>query len=112
MKLFIIEGLGKRDSIKKYLGDDYVVFATKGHIRDLPEKSLGVQITNNFEPIYDIMPDKKQTVNDLIKQAKKAEKIYIATDPDREGEAIAYHIAHVLNIKPEDKVRVAFNAID
>jgi len=112
MKLFIIEGLGKRDSIKKYLGEDYVVFATKGHIRDLPEKSLGVQITNNFEPVYDIMPDKKQTVNDLIKQAKKAEKIFIATDPDREGEAIAYHIAHVLNIKPEDKVRVAFNAID
>ena len=112
MKLFIIEGLGKRESIKKYLGEDYVVFATKGHIRDLPEKSLGVQITNNFEPIYEIMPDKKQTVSDLIKQAKKAEKIYIATDPDREGEAIAYHIAHILELKPEDKIRVAFNAID
>ena len=74
MKLFIIEGPGKAESIKKYLGDGYMVFATKGHVRDLPEKSLGVQITNNFEPVYEIMPDKKNVVNDLIKQAKKAER--------------------------------------
>ena len=112
MNLFIIEGYGKIEAIKKYLGKDYVVFATGGHIRDLPQKSLGVQVTNNFEPVYEIMTDKKNVVADLVKQAKKAENIYIATDPDREGEAIAYHISHILNLKPEDKVRVAFNSID
>ncbi|MBE5745823.1 MAG: type I DNA topoisomerase [Clostridiales bacterium] len=112
MKLFIIEGKGKIESIKKYLGGDYQVFATAGHVRDLPTKNLGVQITNNFEPVYEIMPDKKNIVNDLVKLAKKAETIYIATDPDREGEAIAYHISYILNINPNEKVRVAFNSID
>lgn len=112
MKLLIIEAPNKREAIKKYVGNDFEVFATKGHIRDLPEKTLGVQINNNFEPSYEIMKDKHQVVSDLTKIAKKAEKIYIATDPDREGEAIAYHIAYVLNINPEDKVRTAFNSID
>lgn len=112
MNLFIIEATEKVETIKKYLGEDYTVFATKGHIRDLPQKSLGVQITNNFEPIYEIMPDKKRVVNDLTNLAKKADKIYVATDPDREGEAIAYHVANILKIDPKENVRVAFNAID
>ena len=112
MNLFIIEATEKVETIKKYLGEDYTVFATKGHIRDLPQKSLGVQITNNFEPIYEIMPDKKRVVNDLTNLAKKADKIYVATDPDREGEDIAYHVANILKIDPKENVRVAFNAID
>lgn len=112
MDLFIIEAPNKEEAVSKYLGKGYKVFATVGHIRDLPQKSLAVQITNNFEPIYEIMPDKKKIVNELTNLAKKADNIYIATDPDREGEAIAYHIAHILNIDPSKKVRVAFNSID
>lgn len=112
MDLFIIEATEKVEAIKKYLGNDYTVFATKGHIRDLPQKTLGVQVTNNFEPVYEIMPDKKKVVNDLIALSKKADKIYVATDPDREGEAIAYHIAYILKIDPTKNVRVSFNAID
>ncbi len=112
MKLFIIEAKEKVEAIKKYLGDEYTIFATKGHIRDLPQKSLAVQINNNFEPVYEIMPDKKKVVNELVALSKKADKIYIATDPDREGEAIAYHVAYILNINPTSDVRVSFNAID
>lgn len=112
MDLFIIEAPNKEEAVSKYLGKGYKVFATVGHIRDLPQKSLAVQITNNFEPIYEIMPDKKKIVNELTNLAKKSDNIYIATDPDREGEAIAYHIAHILNIDPNKKVRVAFNSID
>lgn len=112
MNLFIIEAPNKEEAVSKYLGKDYKVFATVGHIRDLPQKSLAVQITNNFEPIYEIMPDKKRIVNELTNLAKKADNIFIATDPDREGEAIAFHIAHILNIDPNKKVRVAFNSID
>ena len=112
MNLFIIEGLGKKDAIKKYLGKDYEVFPTLGHVRDLPVKSLGIMVDKNFEPIYEINSDKKKVVDELLKLSKKAEKIYIATDPDREGEAIAYHIATILNMPENSKVRVAFNAID
>lgn len=112
MNLFIIEAPNKEEAVSKYLGKEYKVFATVGHIRDLPQKSLAVQITNNFEPIYEIMPDKKRIVGELTSLAKKADKIFIATDPDREGEAIAFHIAHILNIDPNKKVRVAFNSID
>lgn len=112
MNLFIIEAPNKEESVNKYLGKDFKVFATVGHVRDLPSKSLAVQINNNYEPIYEIMPDKQKIVNQLINLAKKADNIYIATDPDREGEAIAYHIAHILNLDKDQKVRVAFNSID
>ena len=112
MNLFIIEAPNKEESVNKYLGKDFKVFATVGHVRDLPTKSLAVQINNNFEPIYEIMPDKQKVVNQLINLAKKADNIYIATDPDREGEAIAFHIAHILNLDPNKKVRIAFNSID
>ncbi len=112
MNLFIIEAPNKEESVNKYLGKDFKVFATVGHVRDLPTKSLAVQINNNYEPIYEIMPDKQKIVNQLISLAKKADNIYIATDPDREGEAIAYHIAYILNLDPNQKVRVAFNSID
>ena len=111
MKLVVIEGPGKRDTLKKYLGSDYEVLATKGHIRDLPANGLAVDINNNFEPSYQDMPDKKDIILELKKKASKAEKVYLATDPDREGEAISWHIAHILGINPDEKCRIKYNEI-
>ena len=111
MKLVIIEGPGKQATIKKYLGDDYTVFATKGHIRDLPEKGMGIDILNDFEPNYQPIPSKKAVIDECKKLASKAEKIYLATDPDREGEAISWHIAYLLNLKQDDECRITFNEI-
>lgn len=111
MKLVVIEGAGKVKTVEKYLGKGYKVFATKGHIRDLPAKSLAVNVKNNFEPRYEIMPDKHNTVDELKKLAEKADEIYLATDPDREGEAISWHIANVLGLNEKDRVRVEFNEI-
>ena len=111
MKLFVVEGPGKRQTIKKYLGDDFEVFATKGHVRDLPAKTLAVDIENNFQPKYSIMPDKKDIVASLKAKAEKAEKIYLATDPDREGEAISWHLENILGIDENEKCRITFNSI-
>lgn len=111
MNLVIIEGLGKRDTIKKYLGPDYEVVATKGHVRDLPEKALGVNVLDHFKPQYEIMPDKKDVVKMLKEKSAKADKVYLATDPDREGEAISWHLANILEIDKDAPVRVAFNEI-
>ena len=111
MNLVIIEGIGKKDTIKKYLGSDYEVVATKGHVRDLPEKLLGVDIQHNFEPQYEIMPDKKEIVESLKDKAKKADKIYLATDPDREGEAISWHLCNILGLNEKDPIRITFNEI-
>jgi len=111
MKLVIIESPNKKDSLKKYLGDGYEIMATKGHIRDLPAKSISVDIKNNFEPTYAILPEKNAIVRDLKKVAKEADEILIAADPDREGEAIAWHVAHILGIKDEEKCRITFNEI-
>ena len=111
MKLVVIEGPGKQATIKKYLGNDYTVFASKGHIRDLPEKSLGIDINNNFEPTYTNLPDKKGVISDLKALAKKCDEIYLATDPDREGEAISWHVAYVLGLPTDAKCRITFNEI-
>ncbi len=111
MKLLIIESAGKVDTIKKYLGKDWEVFATGGHIRDLPEKSLGVDIKNNFEPNYQNREDKENTIKRLQEKAKRASEIYIATDPDREGEAIGWHVATILGLDFDKKNRVEFNSI-
>ena len=111
MKLVIIEGPGKRETLKKYLGKDYDVVATKGHIRDLPAKSLGVDVSNNFEPQYEIMPGKESIIKELKQKASKAEKVLLATDPDREGESISWHIEHILNIDENEKCRIEFNEI-
>ncbi len=111
MKLVFIEGPGKRDTIKKYLGNDYIVYPTKGHIRDLPAKSFAIDINNNYQPTYEIIPEKKALVEDLKKKAKNAEAIYLATDPDREGEAIAWHLATILELDKDALVRTAFNEI-
>lgn len=111
MNLVIIEAPAKRETLKKYLGEGYDVFATKGHIRDLPQKSYGLDVKNRFEPIYQIMPEKKELIGELKRKAEKADKVFIATDPDREGEAISWHIAYVLGLPPEKKCRIEFHEI-
>ncbi|MBE7076763.1 MAG: type I DNA topoisomerase [Clostridiales bacterium] len=111
MKLVFIEGPGKKDTIAKYLGSDYLICPTKGHVRDLPAKSFAIDFNNNFEPTYEIIPEKKALVADFKKKAKEAEAIYLATDPDREGEAMAWHIATILGLDENAVVRTAFNEI-
>ena len=111
MKLVIIEGIGKKDTIKKYLGSDYEVVATKGHVRDLPQKNIGVNVKNNFEMQYTIMPDKHDIVKMLKEKSSKADEIYLATDPDREGEAISWHLCNILGLSPEEPIRIEFNEI-
>ncbi len=111
MKLVIIEGPGKRDTLKKYLGQDYDVVATKGHIRDLPVKNIGVDVSKNFEPAYEIMPGKEAIIKELKTKSAKAEQVLLATDPDREGEAISWHIEKILNINENEPCRIEFNEI-
>ena len=111
MKLVIIESPFKREALKKYLGNGYEVFATKGHIRDLPAKSFGIDLRNNFEPKYEIVPDKKDLIKELKAKADKAENVLIATDPDREGEAISWHVANILGFDKDKTCRIEFNEI-
>ena len=111
MKLVLIEGPGKKDSVQHYLGDEYKVMPTFGHCRDLPEKGLGVNIENNFEPEYVVVPDHKKYVDNIKKEMAKAEAVYFASDPDREGEAIAWHMCHLLGIDPEHANRITYNEI-
>ena len=109
--LVIVESPAKAKTINRYLGPDYEVKASMGHIRDLPSKGLNVDIEKDFEPTYDIMPGKKRVVTQLKSAAKGCDTLYLATDLDREGEAIAWHLAQILRI-PEDRIyRVIFNAI-
>ena len=109
--LVIVESPAKAKTINKYLGSGYEVTSSMGHIRDLPSKGINVDIENGFEPTYDINPGRKRMVNSLISAAKKCDKLYLATDLDREGEAIAWHLAEILGV-PEDKTfRVVFNSI-
>ena len=109
--LVIVESPSKAKTIEKYLGKDYEVVASVGHLRDLPEKTFGVNIENNFEPKYQIMPAKRELVKKLVKMAKEADNVYLATDPDREGEAISWHISKLLKIDDSEKCRVTFNEI-
>ena len=116
--LVIVESPAKAKTINKYLGSDYIVLASIGHIKDLPSKGLGVDIENNFEPTYEVIPDakkrnNKKTVSDLKKAAKAADNIYLAADPDREGEAICQHLAEeIVPKRPAKPVfRVMFNEI-
>ncbi|MEP7036821.1 MAG: type I DNA topoisomerase, partial [Acidobacteriota bacterium] len=116
--LVIVESPAKAKTINKYLGSDYIVLASVGHIKDLPSKGLGVDIENNFEPTYEVIPDKKKrnnkkVVSELKKAAKAADAIYLAADPDREGEAICQHLAEELVPKRSTKpmFRVMFNEI-
>ena len=110
-KLIIVESPAKANTIKKFLGGNTKVVASMGHIRDLPKSKLGINIENDFEPEYINIRGKGDLIKALKKDAKSAKKVYLATDPDREGEAIAWHLAHILDI-PEDSVcRVTFNEI-
>jgi len=110
-KLIIVESPAKANTIKKFLGGSTKVVASMGHIRDLPKSKLGVNIENNFEPEYINIRGKGDLIKSLIKDAKDAKKIYLATDPDREGEAIAWHLAHILGIPEDSKCRVTFHEI-
>ena len=110
-KLIIVESPAKANTIKKFLGGNYKVMASMGHIRDLPKSKLGVDIEHDFEPEYINIRGKGDLIKELKTDAKNAKKVYLATDPDREGEAIAWHLSHILEI-PEDSVcRVTFNEI-
>jgi len=109
--LVIVESPAKAKTINRYLGPDFEVKASMGHVRDLPSKGLNVDIENNFEPTYEVMPGKKRTVISLKAAAKKCDKLFLATDLDREGEAIAWHLAQILGVPEEKTYRVIFNAI-
>ena len=110
-KLVIVESPAKAKTIKKYLGAGFEVVASMGHIRDLPKSKLGVDVDNDFTPQYTDMKGKEDVIKDLKKKAKKCDKIYLATDPDREGEAISWHLSQMLGLNLEDDNRIAFNEI-
>ena len=109
--LVIVESPSKAKTIGKYLGPDYTVKASMGHLRDLPKSTMGVDIANNFEPEYVPLDTKTEVINDLRRAAKKADAVYLATDPDREGEAISWHLKELLELSDEKAFRVTFNEI-
>lgn len=109
--LVIVESPAKAKTIKKYLGKDFDVVASMGHVRDLPEARLCVDIKNNFAPRYEVIKGKEELVDKLKKAAAKSDVVYLATDPDREGEAISWHLAYLLGLELNDKNRIEFNEI-
>ena len=110
-KLVIVESPAKANTIKKFLGGSTKVVASMGHIRDLPKSKMGIDIEHDFEPEYINIRGKGDLIKSLKKEAKQAKKIYIATDPDREGEAIAWHLATILKDEKDKITRVTFNEI-
>ena len=110
-KLVIVESPSKAKTIKKYLGKDFEVIASQGHIIDLPASKMGVDLDNDFKPEYKTMKGKAKIIKEIKDMAKNADVIYLATDPDREGEAIAWHLKNLLNIKDDEKCRIEFNEI-
>ena len=109
--LFIVESPAKAKTIGKYLGNDFIVTSSYGHVRDLPESKLSIDINNNYEPQYVVSEDKEKIVAELIKLAKKAKDIYFATDEDREGEAISWHLCKILDVDPKTAKRVTYTEI-
>ena len=109
--LVIVESPAKVKTIKKFLGKNYEVVASMGHVRDLPKSSLGIDVENNFEPKYITIRGKGDLLASLRKEVKKADKIYLATDPDREGEAISWHLINSLKLEDKDTYRISFNEI-
>ncbi len=110
--LVIVESPAKAKTIEKFLGKShYTVKASVGHVRDLPKSKLGVDIENNFEPQYINIRGKGDLIKELKKEAKKSKKVYLATDPDREGEAISWHLAYILGLDQNDECRIEFNEI-
>ena len=109
--LVIVESPAKAKTIEKILGKDFLVKSSFGHIRDLEKKDFGVDINNHYQPNYIISDDKKKVVTELKKYAKSAKTIWIASDEDREGEAIAWHLMEVLNLDPDKTNRIVFHEI-
>ena len=109
--LVIVESPSKAKTIGKYLGPDYTVKASMGHLRDLPKSTMGVDIAGGFIPEYMPLDNKTEIIDDLRKSAKKADRVYLATDPDREGEAISWHLKELLELPEEKSCRVTFNEI-
>lgn len=109
--LVIVESPAKAKTINKYLGKNYTVIASMGHMRDLPKSQLGIDIDNNYEPKYITIRGKGELLSKLKKAAKAADKVYLATDPDREGEAISWHLAKILGIDENTKCRITFNEV-
>lgn len=109
--LVIVESPAKAKTIKKFLGSSYQVIASNGHVRDLPKSQMGVDIQNDFEPKYITIRGKGELLSQLKKEVKKADRVYLATDPDREGEAISWHLLAALNLDPEKTFRITFNEI-
>ena len=110
--LLVVESPSKAKIISKYLGSKYKVIASVGHVRDLPKSRLGVDVENNFEPEYINIRGKGDTIKEIKKEAAASSKVLLATDPDREGEAISWHLAHILGIDPSEECRVMFNEIN
>ncbi len=109
--LVIVESPAKAKTIGKFLGSHYKVIASNGHVRDLPKSQMGVDVEHDFEPKYITLRGRGEVLEKIRKEAKKADKIYLATDPDREGEAISWHLAHILHLDPASKCRIVFNEI-
>src|SRR4051812_26050875 len=106
--LIIVESPAKAKTLEKYLGSDYVVKSSIGHIRALPSKSGSIDVDKDFAPTYEVNADKKKVVAELRKAAKAAEIVWLASDPDREGEAIAWHLYDTLGLKPSNTKRVSY----
>lgn len=109
--LVIVESPAKVKTIKKFLGSNYVVTASNGHVRDLPKSQLGIDVEHGYEPKYITIRGKGDILANLRKEAKKADKVYLATDPDREGEAIAWHLSKALKLDDDKMYRISFNEI-
>ena len=109
--LVIVESPAKAETIKKFLGKNYEVLASNGHVRDLPKSKLGIDVENDYEPRYITIRGKGELLAKLRKEAKKADKVYLATDPDREGEAISWHLLEALKLDPKKTSRITFNEI-
>src|SRR5476649_1638154 len=109
--LVIVESPAKAKTIEQYLGKDYVVKSSFGHIRDLPKKGLNIDKEHNFKPTYEISADKKKIVNQLKKDIKNVDEVWLASDEDREGEAIAWHLTQALNLDPAKTKRIVFHEI-
>ena len=109
--LVIVESPTKVKTIKKFLGSNYTVMASNGHVRDLPKSQLGIDVEHDYEPKYITIRGKGEILAELRKEVKKADKVYLATDPDREGEAISWHLMHALKLENKKTYRITFNEI-
>lgn len=110
-KLVIVESPAKAKTIKKYLGSDFDVVASMGHVRDLPENRLSVDVKKDFKPKYEVIKGKEKLVEELKEAADKSDEIFLATDPDREGEAISWHLCKALKLENKKTYRISFNEI-